>query len=652
MMRTALATVSFCLIVSMPVALADQVSATDPPLRIQVGTGTGGAGSGIGGGESNHAPPELDSRWITYDDGYTARYDLFHSRQLPKPPNGWPIVLFVHGLGEGKDNPGVRATAQQIAQAGYAVVSYDVRGQGRSAGLPGNDNKGWTFNGLREALDMAELLNHVAAQHAPIVNPQRIAVVGGSQGGAHAWIAAVASGRSLLSNGGPVQFPVIAAVEPSSNSPRWVEGTVRDGVAVSHLAGEILFGAQASATLDVNPVLCQAFQDQVLAQDYPGLVTVLRQYVPAIFDQWLANPPDPSAVPPILASVACLDMFIGANETVERVYDTSIPAPPSRRLNLTTGFHMTPENDRETQIFASERIQWLDCHLKGIPNSICAAAGGVPSGRRAIIPTHGDVDGDGTDNYFDPDYRWGEVISGNPLLTPKVTFFLKEDGFLDTNPLAQNQPLIGLTKEPHPHDPLGVPPRYLAYDTIDAYVHGTVVDGIPFPAFPRATVVTSFGVPRDFVDFDSAPLANAILIDGIATASLHVSSTENPASFQVYVAIYDVDPSSLEGDPTLAAGPRFIAGGLKAVRNIPSPPSAFPLPIELDVSTYTVPAGHKLRVRVSNVALRDPPLPDSLPDWALQVIPYFKEAGGFDGSFFLHRGPNNLSHVNIPIANP
>src|SRR5881392_716047 len=45
------------------------------------------------------------------------------------------IVVLVHGFTASKDDPAVGAVAERMQSAGYAVMSYDARGHGASAGL-------------------------------------------------------------------------------------------------------------------------------------------------------------------------------------------------------------------------------------------------------------------------------------------------------------------------------------------------------------------------------------------------------------------------------------------------------------------------------------------------------------------------------------
>ncbi|MBR9974300.1 MAG: alpha/beta fold hydrolase, partial [Bacteroidetes bacterium] len=98
----------------------------------------------------------------------------------PPPAGGHPAILLVHGFGGSKNNN--RNNALDYARAGYATTAYSVRGQGASEGLFEFFASPRILDDLRACLAFTTGL--------PDVNGQRVAVVGGSQGGLHAWNAA------------------------------------------------------------------------------------------------------------------------------------------------------------------------------------------------------------------------------------------------------------------------------------------------------------------------------------------------------------------------------------------------------------------------------------------------------------------------------
>lgn len=102
---------------------------------------------------------------------------------LPAPPGpqkGFPAVVFIHGLGGNKDDIGLVGSV--LTSRGYASLTYSVRGQGKSGGLS-------TIMGPREVEDLRAVVAYLRSR--PGVDADAIGIAGGSQGGVHAWIAAI-----------------------------------------------------------------------------------------------------------------------------------------------------------------------------------------------------------------------------------------------------------------------------------------------------------------------------------------------------------------------------------------------------------------------------------------------------------------------------
>jgi len=97
----------------------------------------------------------------------------------PKPPTGWPVIIFNHGY----IPPNVYRTTEryvnyldQIARSGYIVFKSDYRGHDRSEGTPGG-----IYTQDNYTIDV---LNGVASvKRYPDADPNRIGMWGHSMGG-------------------------------------------------------------------------------------------------------------------------------------------------------------------------------------------------------------------------------------------------------------------------------------------------------------------------------------------------------------------------------------------------------------------------------------------------------------------------------------
>ena len=95
-------------------------------------------------------------------------------------PNGYPVVIMVHGYGDRKETLEGFASAQ--AQYNYVVYTYSVRGQGNSGGLS-------NLMSIVEAEDLIEFVDYVRNDNVG-ADTSLISITGGSQGGTVPYIAA------------------------------------------------------------------------------------------------------------------------------------------------------------------------------------------------------------------------------------------------------------------------------------------------------------------------------------------------------------------------------------------------------------------------------------------------------------------------------
>lgn len=294
----------------------------------------------------------LPQELVTYRDGVVAEGRLI--RPIDAPPScGWPLVVRVHSLGASRDQD--LEFQQRIASLGFAVWAYDVRGQASTRFH--NQSIGTTIYGGNERFDLAEQIVHVRTAHAASVSADRVAVIGVSQGGVHAWMAAAQSGQPLTVPGrGTIQFPTIACVVGTDYAAEPIDHTVRGGTLFSTIALD-------TATLDPNTQLFAAdtsianlVRQHFLAQDPAGLVSAMR----AEPGREIATLLGSSAVP-ILFAHAWHDAICDVGFVLDGLHRLP-PTTPWRLLASTTG-HGVPHNLAEDRERKSLALRWLERFL-------------------------------------------------------------------------------------------------------------------------------------------------------------------------------------------------------------------------------------------------------------------------------------------------
>ena len=329
-----------------------------------------------GGFEVRFLPPES----ITYSDGVVAEGAL-RVPVDPPPSCGWPLVVYVHSLASTRDQDLNWQTA--IASRGYAVWAYDVRGQtgAISRGEPGDS----TLYGGVERFDLAEQIRGVIARHGGLVNPDRIAVMGDSQGGVHSWMAAVQSGRTLRVAGrGELVFPTITCIAPADYVPEPTRHRLRNGA---------LFAALFLETLD-PPSGIGLRVDADLRDTIFGM---FEQDDPAAAEQFLLSDPARALMPglasldvPVLCRFAWHDSVCAAGPLFD-VFE-SIPTTTPARLVVSTVGHSTPFNRYELAFKRDLVDRWFDRFLwdeiNGVENESRYVLGAMPLDTAALADPH------------------------------------------------------------------------------------------------------------------------------------------------------------------------------------------------------------------------------------------------------------------------
>ncbi len=515
---------------------------------------------------------------FTFSDGYKTLVELSLPTQAP-PSCGWPLVVFVHGYGL------KRTTHPSFAARGFAVLSYDVRGQGSAQSL-NPSNVGLTLYGVTEKFDLAEVIAFAKAKWSTVLRQDKLAVWGGSQGGVHAWFAAVHSGQTLVHpTRGSLRFPSVDVVITENFVTDWNDHLIR---------GRHLFGLDAfervvalpEATID--PTYRARYLSQFYAQDADGLLRFLENEAGRAVRPLLST----SRVPTV-CMVAHLDELQTARELMPAV--ATLPASTPFTLIASTVGHASPDNWYESGLRGEHRIRWLDRYLWGVNNNAGNEAryifGVLPSTRselndvRALWAQRHDA------SYPAPDVsaeRWYPTAS------------------------------LGLS-----------PVRGAAASTSIDHRVASGFDPVTFAADPKQRTTSGIlaKIPLASRVFATPAFAQARELGGSPRVALRV--TPSAARFQLAALLF----AKLPGQERMLIS-SWGAGVVKA-----TPQTAIDLDFELSPCFFVLPVGASLELEVRNHWLREAPMSRSFV-----TVPYF-----VDCNTTLHVGGSAPTSLDLPF---
>ena len=344
---------------------------------------------------------------VTYSDGYVSNGSLLLPSG-PPPTCGWPLVVYVHWLGGSR----FEETALQlfVAEQGYAVWSYDVRGQGETvAANPGHPNMGSTLWGPVERHDLAEQIEWVA--NAPAwqasIDTTRLAILGTSQGGGHAWSAAALSGELLTTPGRTaITFPVVRCALPRDLVANPTQDWLRQGELFSTWWLDAVSGVYPALPLD--PTFVQQARTAFINQDPASLRAA-----------WLLDGRDVSArlavsTVPVFYRHAYFDLVSGPLSGIEHLESMS----GSVRSLLSTLGHNVPNNLLERTANKNLSLRWLHRYLWDEQNEVELEA----PHQLAMVPLS-------ASDRDDANYAWNRTSTADLMPSGSAERFFLMDSF-------------------------------------------------------------------------------------------------------------------------------------------------------------------------------------------------------------------------------
>lgn len=482
---------------------------------------------------------------VTFSDGETTTAVARWPRG-EAPSCGWPAIVFVHGLFGSK--AAVAHLGREFADAGYFTVTFDVRGHATSSG----NHSLW---GLRERLDLVEVVQWAQSSYPGLVDPQRLGLGGTSQGAILSFGAAAWGGRPI---------------EPNP----WIAGTYPeiDVIVVENLTPDFL-ATFAPQSLGVHTNVAAALISENDVRFDPGLIAnALHALLEEDYPSWAAivgdntrnpRPLVPTMTTPVMAMSAWDDFWFPVAPLIDAL--DALPTGVPRKIYLGAGGHSTPPNVAERDLRTAWRRQWFDHFLKQVDN-------GIELGDRILYAvTPADVA-----TYLDVDSTWERRTcdAWPPPATRAYRMHLREGAHL------------------WPFDPNGPESQdVLTQDVTGGYsINDVIAADFRLPGIEAE-------IERRKLDWDSAQLVAPLRITG--DPSVHLTLTPTTTRWQIAASLWDVDASGAE---------RYVTSGSYFSHDQLPASAELALEIRLGSAAYVFPAGHRIRVRLENLHVHEPPV--------------------------------------------
>ena len=500
---------------------------------------------------------------VTDGPGHDQHVSLDATFFTPPGHGRVPAILLAHGFGETKD--AVRPEAEQLARAGFAVLTWSARGFGRSTGQIALDAPDY------EVTDVEQLVSWLARQpRVRLDGPgdPRVGITGASYGGALALLAAAYDHRIDAVVPQATWYNLATALFPNAASGPGVPAGPAGGVFKKQWAGLLFTQGTAGPGAPAAPGRAARAAGPAgvsVAPAFPALCGRLRPAVCAAYQQ-VATAGRPTA-----AAIALLER--------------SSPSSVAGRIDAPT-LLIQGEND---SLFGLDQANanYQAVRRGGAPVDMVWFAGGHDGGNQQTSQ----VD-QLTERWFG---RWltparapAQATPGDPA-TPAVPAFAvsRELGF----DASTGQQQLGVATAPRYPGLAGT-----RRSSVRLRGPAQTIVNPPGGAPPSLSVLPGLGtgglglpMPGQSAAFTSAPLAAPLQQTGSATVRVRLSGD---ADITVFAAVYDVDQA---GNATLPFGlvaPVQVTGAANSAANT----AGRTVTVTLPAMDYQFAAGHRLRL--------------------------------------------------------
>ncbi|HEY7921282.1 MAG TPA: alpha/beta fold hydrolase, partial [Streptosporangiaceae bacterium] len=474
---------------------------------------------------------------VTDGPGHDQHVSLDATFFTPPGHRRVPAILLAHGFGETKN--AVRPEAEQLARAGFAVLTWSARGFGRSTGQVALDAPDY------EVSDVEQLVSWLARQPRVRLDgpgdPQ-VGITGASYGGALALLAAAYDHRIDAVVPQTTWYNLATALFPNAASGAGVPAGPADGVFKKQWAG-LLF-TQGTTPIHEGPIHEAPIFDALCGRFLPAVCAMYQQVA-------TAGRPTPQAI---------------------SLLERSSPSSVAGRIDAPT---LLIEGESDS-LFGLEQANanYRAIRRNGAPVDMVWFAGGHDGGNQETSQVN-----QLTEQWFE---RW--LRPGTAAAIPAFAVS-RELGF----DASTGQEQLGEATAPRYPGLAGT--RHTA---VRLRGPAQTIINPPGGAPPSMSVLPGLGsalglpVPGQSAAFTSAPLSAPLQQTGSATVRVRVSGA---ADITVFAEVYDVDQAGNATLPFGLAAPVRVSGaahgGAHGDRTVT---------VTLPAMDYQFAAGHRLRL--------------------------------------------------------
>ena len=478
---------------------------------------------------------------VTDGPGHDQHVSLDATFFTPPGHGRVPAILLAHGFGETKD--AVRPEAEQLARAGFAVLTWSARGFGRSTGQVALDAPDY------EVSDVEQLVSWLARQpRVRLDGPgdPRVGITGASYGGALALLAAAYDHRIDAVVPQTTWYNLATALFPNAASGAGVPAGPADGVFKKQWAG-LLF-TQGTTPIHEGPIHEAPIFDALCGRFLPAVCAMYQQVA-------TAGRPTPQAI---------------------SLLERSSPSSVAGRIDAPT-LLIQGESD---SLFGLDQANanYRAIRRNGAPVDMAWFAGGHDGGNQETSQVN-----QLTEQWFERWLRPG-TAAGIPAFAVS-----RELGF----DASTGQEQLGVATAPRYPGLAGT--RHTA---VRLRGPAQTIINPPGGAPPSMSVLPGLGsalglpMPGQSAAFTSAPLSAPLQQTGSATVRVRVSGA---ADITVFAEVYDVDQAGNATLPFGLAAPVRVSGAAHG-----GAPGDRTVTVTLPAMDYQFAAGHRLRLMLTS----------------------------------------------------